>query len=111
MNAPVAPSTGWLVLRLPTRRDLVLTGPLVFLDVNLQHNCSEFLATLRVFVRRDGEHYIIEVGAAVANAITYLCELFDPISILLTLTSKNLSSSFAFTLFSIFQPFAFGELS
>ena len=74
------------------RKHYVLSGPLAFLHVHLQDNRSEFLATLRVLARRDGEHYVIEVrgAVAVANAIAYLSELLDPISILLGLTNKNL---------------------
>ena len=74
------------------RKHYVLSGPLAFLHVHLQDNRSEFLATLRVLARRDGEHYVIEVrgAVAVANAIAYLSELLDPISILLGLTTKNL---------------------
>jgi hypothetical protein len=74
------------------RKHYVLSGPLAFLHVHLQDNRSEFLSTLRVFVRRNGQHYVIEVhgAVAIANAIAYLCELLDPISILLGLTNKNL---------------------
>jgi len=74
------------------RKHYVLTGPLAFLHVHLQDNRSEFLSTLQVFVRRDGEDYVIGVrgAVAVANAIAYLSELLDPISILLGLTNKNL---------------------
>ena len=74
------------------RKHYVLTGPVAFLHVHLQDNRSEFLSTLRVFVRRDQEAYVIGVrgAVAVANAIAYLSELLDPISILLGLTNKNL---------------------
>jgi hypothetical protein len=74
------------------RKHYLLTEPLAFLHVQLQDNRSEFLATLRVFVRRDGERYVIAVSGAtaIANAIAYLSELLDPISIVLGLTSKNL---------------------
>ena len=74
------------------RKHYVLTGPLAFLHVYLQDNRSEFVSTLRVFVRRDAEHYVIEArgAVAIANAIAYVCELLDPISILLGLTNKNL---------------------
>lgn len=67
-------------------------GPLAFLHVHLRDNRSEFLATLRVRVRRDGEHYVIEArgAVAIANAIAYLSELLDPTSIVLSLTNKNL---------------------
>jgi len=74
------------------RKTYVLSGPLAFLHVYLQDNRSEFVSKLRVSVRRDGEDYLIEVygAVAVANAIAYLCELLDPISIILGLTTKNL---------------------
>jgi len=74
------------------RKHYVLTGPLAFLHVHLQDNRSEFLSTLRVSVRRDAQHFVIEVqgAVAIANAVAYLCELLDPISILLGLTNKNL---------------------
>jgi hypothetical protein len=74
------------------RKHYVLAGPLAFLRVHLQDNRSEFVSTLRVSVRRDAQHYLIEVhgAVAIANAIAYLCELLDPISILLGLTNKNL---------------------
>lgn len=74
------------------RTHYLLTGPLAFLHVHLQDNRSEFLSTLRVFIRRDGDDYVISVtgAVAVANAIAYLSELLDPISILFGLTNKNL---------------------
>jgi hypothetical protein len=74
------------------RRHYVLNGPLAFLHVHLQDNRSEFLATLRVRVRREEDNYVIGVrgAVAIANAIAYLSELLDPISILLALTNKNL---------------------
>jgi hypothetical protein len=74
------------------RKHYVLIGPLAFLRVYLQDNRSEFVSALRVFVRRDAQNYMIEVygAVAIANALAYLCELLDPISILLGLTNKNL---------------------
>jgi hypothetical protein len=74
------------------RTDYLLSGPLAFLHVNLRDNRSEFLATLLVRARRDGGHYVIEADGAVAiaNAIAYLSESLDPISIVLSLTNKNL---------------------
>ena len=73
------------------RRHYVLHGPLAFLHVHLQDNRSEFLANLKVFVRPDGDNYVITVrgAVAVANSIAYLSELLDPISILLSLTKRN----------------------
>ena len=74
------------------RTHYLLTGPLAFLHVHLRDNRSEFLGALRVRVHRDGEHYVIEArgAVAIANAIAYLTELLDPISIVLGLTNKNL---------------------
>jgi len=74
------------------REHYVLSGPLAFLHVQLQDNRSEFFATLRLSIRREDERYLIEVSGAVAvaNAIAYVSELLDPISIILMLTSKNL---------------------
>jgi hypothetical protein len=74
------------------RAHYVLNEPLAFLRVHLQDNRSEFLATLRAFVRRDGDCFVIEVrgAVAIANAIAYLSELLDPSGIFLALTSKNL---------------------
>jgi hypothetical protein len=74
------------------RRHYLLSGSLAFLHVYLRDNRSEFLATLRVRVRRDGGRYVIEArgAVAIANAIAYLSELLDPLSIALSLTNKNL---------------------
>jgi len=69
-----------------------IDGPLAFIHVNLLDNRSEFLARLRVQVRRETDHYVIEVNGAVAvaNSIAYLSELLDPVSIVLGLTHRNL---------------------
>jgi len=74
------------------RAHYVLNEPLAFLHVHLQDNRSEFLATLRVLVRKDGDHYLINVrgATAIANAIAYVSELLDPMGIFLALTNKNL---------------------
>jgi hypothetical protein len=87
-----ASEQGRIELEAKIRKHYVLTEPLAFLHVHLLDNRSEFLASLRVFVRQDGQHYVIDVrgAVAVANAIAYLSELLDPISILLGLTTKNL---------------------
>jgi hypothetical protein len=85
----------------PDRRDLItekvrrhfkIEGPLAFIHVNLLDNRSEFAARLRVQVRQETNHYVIEVGGAVAvaNTIAYLSELLDPVSIVLGLTHRNL---------------------
>ncbi|MGH9507913.1 MAG: hypothetical protein ACRD13_13400 [Terriglobales bacterium] len=69
-----------------------LEGPLAFLHVRLLDNRSEFLAPLRVHLRREGPNYLIEgYGAvAIANSIAYISELLDPISLVLGLTHRNL---------------------
>src|SRR5262249_6754332 len=71
-----ATALGRNVIEEKLRKHYVLKGPLAFLHVHLQDNRSEFLSTLRVFVRRDGEDYVIGVrgAVAVANAIAYLSE-------------------------------------
>ncbi|MGB8476135.1 MAG: hypothetical protein WCE61_18805 [Candidatus Acidiferrum sp.] len=69
-----------------------ITGPLVFLHVRLLDNRSEFVAPLRLSVRREGENYVIDVrgAVAIANSIAYLSELIEPKSIFLELTRQNL---------------------
>jgi hypothetical protein len=84
------------------RRYYRIDEPLAFVHVNLLDNRSEFLAPLRVEVRRDGREYVIEVhGAiAIANTIAYLSEMVDPISIFLSLTRQDLTrQAFRFLLF------------
>ena len=59
------------------------------------------MAPLCVEVRREGDHYLIEVfGAiAIANTIAYVSELLDPISIFLGLTRQHLmTQAFKFLL-------------
>lgn len=74
------------------RAHFQLTGPMAFLHVKLLDNRSEFLAPLRVRLRREGRHYLIEASGAVAiaNSIAYISELLDPISLVLGLTHRNL---------------------
>lgn len=68
------------------------TGPFAFVHVDLLDNRSEFLAPLRVHVRRDGANFDIALtgAVAVANSLAYLSELVDPIAIYLGLTRQNL---------------------
>jgi hypothetical protein len=63
-----------------------------YIHVNLLDNRSEFLAPLRLQVKRHEEGYVIEIfGAiAIANSIAYISESIDPISIFLGLTRQNL---------------------
>jgi repressor of nif and glnA expression len=59
----------------------------------LHDDCSEFLSGLRLQIRQEGEDFCIEVTGAVAlaNAIAYISELIDPVSIFLGLTRKNMT--------------------
>ena len=74
------------------RQHYRLNGPLAFLHVNLIDNRSEFIAPLRVAVRKQNENFTIEVwgAVAIANTIAYITELIDPVSVFLTLTRENL---------------------
>ncbi|HUQ95798.1 MAG TPA: hypothetical protein VM120_29235 [Bryobacteraceae bacterium] len=74
------------------RRLYSTVGPLAFVHVHLMDNRSEFIAKPVMRVRREGEHYVIDItrAIAVANTIAYLSELMDPISIFLGLSRKNL---------------------
>jgi hypothetical protein len=67
-------------------------GPLAFVHINMLDNQSEFLAPLRVQVRKDGDHFSIEVFRAVAipNSIAVISELIDPISLFIGLTRSPL---------------------
>ena len=67
-------------------------GPIAFLHVHLLDNRSEFLSSLRVRVRSEGNNSVIEVwgAVAIANSIAYLSELLDPTNIVLGLTRRNL---------------------
>jgi len=73
------------------RRHYAVTGPLAFLHVHLIDDRSEFLASMRVQVRRAGDDYVINVHGAVsvANTIAYVSELIDPIRLFLSLTGEN----------------------
>ncbi len=74
------------------RRYYAVTGPLAFIHVHLIDNRSEFLARLRVRVRKEGEDFVIEVfgAVAIANTIAYISELIDPTSLFLGLSRQNL---------------------
>jgi len=69
-----------------------VTGPLAFLHVYLLDNRSEFLARLRLRIRRERDNYVIEIwgAVAVANTIAYISELVEPKSIFLVLSGGNL---------------------
>jgi hypothetical protein len=76
------------------RRYYRADGPIAFIHVYLADNRSEFLASLRAHVRREGDEYVIDVGGAVAiaNTIAYASELLDPRALFLGLTRRNLMS-------------------
>lgn len=83
------------------RRHHRVEGPLVFLIVRLMDNRSEFLASLRMRLRKEGPHYVMTVSGAVAvaNTIAYVSELIDPKSLFLTLTRQDLmTQSFRYVL-------------
>ncbi len=73
------------------RRHYAVSGPLAFLHVHLIDDRSEFMADLRVTVRRAGGDYVIDVHGAVsvANTVAYISELIDPIRLFLSLTGEN----------------------
>jgi len=76
------------------RENFKVEGPLAFLNVRLLEDRSEFLAPLRITVRRAEDaptNYLIEVtgAVAIANTIAFISEQLDPISIFLTLTGRN----------------------
>ncbi len=74
------------------RANFKLTAPLAFLHVNLLDNRSEFISRLRVSVRKEGHHYLIEVwgAVAIANTIAFITEMLDPAGLFLILTGRNL---------------------
>ena len=74
------------------RANFKVSLPLAFLHVNLLDNRSEFISRLRVRVREERHHYVIEVwgAVAIANTIAYLTELLDPEGLFLMLSGRNL---------------------
>ncbi len=77
-------------------------GPFLFLHVNLLDNRSEFSVPLEVTIHKEGNDYIVEVygATAIANAIAFVSEAIDPISIFIGLTRRDLmSQSFRYLLF------------
>ena len=60
--------------------------------MNLLDNRSEFSSPLEVSLRKEGDDYVGEVfgAVAIANAIAYVSEVIDPISIFIGLTRRNL---------------------
>jgi hypothetical protein len=79
-----------------------IEGPLAFIHVTLVDNRSEFLAPLRLQVRREGGDYVVEVtgATAIANTIAYVSERLDPMSLFVGLTGQNLmTQAFRYLLF------------
>jgi hypothetical protein len=74
------------------RANFRVSGPLAFLHVNLLDNRSEFISRLRVSVRQEDQHYVIEVwgAVAIANTIAFVTELIDPASLFIMLSGRNL---------------------
>ena len=67
-------------------------GPFLFLHVNLLDNRSEFSAPFEVSLQKEGSDYVGEVlgAVAIANAIAFVSEAIDPISIFIGLTRRDL---------------------
>jgi hypothetical protein len=74
-----------------------IKGPLAFIHVSLTDNRSDFLARLKLKIRREGDDFVIGLSGAVAvaNTIAYLSELIDPISLFLGLSRQNLMAQSA----------------
>lgn len=73
------------------RKYSAVQGTLAFVHVRLLDNRSDFLAPLRLCLRQEGEHFLIDVSGAVAiaNTIAYLSERIDPISIFIGLSRHH----------------------
>jgi hypothetical protein len=69
-----------------------VSGPFLFLHVNLLDNRSEFSSPLEVKLRKQGDDYVAEVfgAVAIANTIAYISECIDPVSIFISLTRRSL---------------------
>ncbi len=69
-----------------------LHGPLAFLHVTQLDNRSEFLSPLEITVKREQGEYLVEASQAVAiaNAVAYLSEALQPISLVMGLSRQNL---------------------
>jgi len=74
------------------RKYYAIAGPIAFIHVHLMDNRSDFLSDLRMTVRLENEHFVVDVygATALANTLAYVSELIDPISIFLGLTRQNL---------------------
>jgi hypothetical protein len=78
--------------RIEICRHYKVHGPFLFLHVSLLDNRSEFSAPFELSLQKDGDDYVGEVhGAiAIANTIAFMSEQFDPISVFIALTRRNL---------------------
>jgi len=67
-------------------------GPFLFVHVNLLDNRSEFSASLEGTLRKEGCDYVAEVhgASAIANALAFVSECIDPISVFIGLTRRDL---------------------
>jgi len=74
------------------RRHYKTDAPIAFLHVYLLDNRSEFVAPLRIAVRKENDNYVITIwqATAIANTIAYVSELLDPVALFLGLTRRNL---------------------
>ncbi len=73
------------------RKYSAVLGTVAFVHVRLLDNRSDFLAPLRLRLRKEGQDFLIEVSGAVAiaNTIAYLSEMIDPISIFIGLSRQH----------------------
>jgi hypothetical protein len=74
-------------------RHFNVSGPFLFLHVNLLDNRSEFAAPLEVDLWREDGDYVAQIygAVAIANTIAFVSESIDPISIFISLTRRGLT--------------------
>jgi hypothetical protein len=74
------------------RKYYKVDGVLVFVQITLLDNRSEFLSPLEITVKQEDGQYLVEASQAVAmaNAVAYLSELLHPAAIYLGLSRQNL---------------------
>lgn len=78
--------------RAELQRHYNVSGPFLFVHVELADNRSEFRAPLEFELAKEGQDYVgVARGAiAIANTLAYVSEMIDPISIFIGLTRENL---------------------
>jgi hypothetical protein len=79
-----------------------MSGPFLFLHINLLDNRSEFTAPLDVKLWMENGDYVAEIynAVALANTIAFASEAIDPISVFITLTRRGLmGQAFRYLLF------------